>query len=72
MNADTYLKIENNEIKLFRLLAEELAQGAKRVNYDNLAEKLSCARSTVRYNVGKLLSAGVIGTDDGKLYLKSG
>ena len=53
--------LEKVAVRLYRLLSEEyLIDGARRVSYHELAEKLGCARSTVRYNVGKLAAAGLI------------
>lgn len=58
---ETTKRIENIAVRLYRLLSEEyLMNGARRVSYNELAEKLSCARSTVRYNVGKLVEADLI------------
>lgn len=62
-------KVENYETKLLCILLEELAGGEKRVNYNVLAARLGCARSTVTYNVGKLMSSRIIGSRGGKLYL---
>ena len=64
--------LEKVAVRLYRLLSEEyLIDGARRVSYHELAEKLGCARSTVRYNVGKLAAAGLIViTKEGKLDLK--
>lgn len=70
-NAIAVARLENYETRLYFELANLLSNGARRISYDDLAEKIGCARSTVRYNVGKLLSADVIGIKDGKLYLKS-
>lgn len=63
-------RLENYETRLYCLLADELAEGARRVDFEDIARRLGCSRSTVTYNVGKLMSAGVIGCIDGKLYLK--
>lgn len=63
-------RVENYETQLLCILLEELAGGDKRVSYNLLAERLGCARSTVTYNVGKLMSSGIIGCREGKLYLK--
>lgn len=64
--------LEKVAVRLYRILSEEyLIDGARRVSYHELAEKLGCARSTVRYNVGKLAAAGLIViTKEGKLDLK--
>lgn len=64
--------LEKVAVRLYRMLSEEyLIDGARRVSYHELAEKLGCARSTVRYNVGKLAAAGLIViTKEGKLDLK--
>ena len=64
--------LEKVAVRLYRLLSEEyLIDGARRVSYHELAEKLGCARSTVRYNVGKLTAAGLIViTKEGKMDLK--
>ena len=73
MNQKAYVQLENTKMKLYRILAEELTgHERKRFNYDELAERLNCSRTAIRYNVGKLLSAGIIGSEDGKLYLKIG
>ena len=63
-------RLENYETRLYCLLADELAEGARRVDFEDIARRLGCSRSPVTYNVGKLMSAGVIGCADGKLYLK--
>lgn len=57
-------------MRLYGLLVETLSNGARRISYDEYAVRLGCSRSAVRYNVGKLLSAGVIGCTGGKLFLK--
>ena len=64
--------LEKVAVRLYRMLSEEyLIDGARRVSYHELAEKLGCARSTVRYNVGKLAAAGLIViTKECKLDLK--
>ncbi|MDE7295884.1 MAG: winged helix-turn-helix domain-containing protein [Clostridia bacterium] len=73
MNEEAYAKLEKIKLKLYRVFAEELSEHEhKRYNYDELAERLNCSRNAIRYNVGKLLSAGVIGSEGGKLYLKIG
>lgn len=64
------MKLENYETRLYCLLADELGNGARRVDYEDVARRLGCSRSTVTYNVGKLMSSGVIGCINGKLYLK--
>ena len=64
------MKLENYETRLYFLLADELADGARRVDYEDVARRLGCSRSTVTYNVGKQMSSGVIGCINGKLYLK--
>ncbi len=64
------IEIESTAEKLFRLLSERLKNGkAARFDYNELALALGCARSTIRYNVGKLLSARLIAVRDGKLFL---
>ena len=67
-------QIENIASRLYRLLSEDyLMDGERRVPYNELAEKLGCARSTVRYNVGKLAAAQLIEiTKDCKLKLRKG
>lgn len=73
MNQEAYLKLENTTLKLYRIFTEELTgHERKRFDYDELAERLNCSRTAIRYNVGKLLSAGIIGSENGKLYLKIG
>lgn len=69
---ETANALEKVAVRLYRMLSEEyLIDGARRVSYHELAEKLGCARSTVRYNVGKLAAAGLIViTQEGKLDLK--
>ncbi|MCI9010347.1 MAG: helix-turn-helix transcriptional regulator [Clostridia bacterium] len=69
---ETANQLEKVAVRLYRMLSEEyLIDGARRVSYHELAEKLGCARSTVRYNVGKLAAAGLIViTKEGKLDLK--
>ncbi len=67
-----WAKVENYETQLLCILLEELAGGEKRVSYNLLAARLGCARSTVRYNVGKLMSSRIIGCRGGKLYLIEG
>ena len=62
--------IENYETQLWVLLSEELESGPRRISYDDLARRLRCSRSTISYNMGKLMSSGLIGIKDGKLYLK--
>ncbi len=64
--------LEKVAVRLYRLLSEEyLIDGARRVGYSDLATRLGCARSTVRYNVGKLAEVGLIEiTKDKKLNLK--
>ena len=71
---ETANQLEKVAVRLYRMLSEEyLIDGARRVSYHELAEKLGCARSTVRYNVGKLADAGLIViTKEGKLDLKKG
>lgn len=63
-------RIENYETRLYCLLADELACGPRRVNFEEYARKMGCSRSTVQRNVGKLLAAGILGVEDGKLFLK--
>lgn len=63
-------KIDNYETQLYLLLSDELAAGPRRISFDHLARRLGCARSTVTYNVGKLISAGLIGIEDRKLVLR--
>lgn len=63
-------RIENYETRLYCLLAEELAAGPRRVDFEEYARKMGCSRSTVTRNVGKLLDAGIVGVKDGKLFLK--
>ena len=63
-------RIENYETRLYCLLAEELANGPRRVNFEEAARQIGCSRSTVTRNVGKLLAAGILGVEDGKLFLK--
>ena len=70
MNAVKAEMLEKKCTQLYRILEEELARGAKRLDYNELAKRLDCARSTIRYNVGKLMDAGVIGIRGGRLYLK--
>ena len=69
---ETANQLEKVAVRLYRMLSEEyLIDGTRRVSYHELAEKLGCARSTVRYNVGKLADAGLIViTKEGKLDLK--
>ncbi len=69
---ETANQLEKVAVRLYRMLSEEyLIDGARRVSYHELAEKLGCARATVRYNVGKLAAAGLIViTKEGKLDLK--
>ena len=62
-------QLENYEMKIYKELADELSEGAKRVSYEEIARRIGCSRSTVRYNVGKLISARFIGFENGKLYL---
>lgn len=64
--------IENYEIKLYWILRKELKEGPRRVDYEELARQIGCARSTVTYNVGKLISKGIIGVNHGELYWKAG
>lgn len=68
---EAVLKIDNYETQLWCVLSDELSGGARRISYDVLARRLGCARSTVYYNIGKLMSSGLIGIEDGKLYLKN-
>ncbi len=70
MDYERILKIENYELKLYHLLEIELAAGAKRLDYKDLSDRIGCSRSTISRNVGKLFSAGLIGFDHGKIYLK--
>lgn len=73
MDQEAYAKLENKQLKLYRIFAEELTEHErKRYDYDELAERLNCSRTAIRYNVGKLLSAGIIGSENGMLYLKIG
>ena len=68
---DTKIRnIKNYETKLYLILVEELADGARWLPYGKLAEKLGCSWSTVTRNVGKLMESDLIGYSDGKLYLK--
>lgn len=55
--------MENYSMQIFGILSELLANGPKRVSYDDIAAQIGCARSTVRYNIGKMLSAGIVGYD---------
>ncbi len=68
---ETANQLEKVAVRLYRMLSEEyLIDGARRVSYHELAEKLGCARSTVRYNVGKLAAGLIVITKEGKLDLK--
>lgn len=68
-NTVTEMRLETYAMRLYGVLCGALSDGARRLDYDDLAARVGCSRSAVRYNVGKLLSAGMIGTRDGKLYL---
>lgn len=70
MNEQAIRKIEKLELKIYLKLEELLRDGPRRVDYDEIAEACSCVRGSVHYNVGKLLSDGVIGYKNGMLYLK--
>lgn len=70
MNEEAIRKIEKLELKIYLKLEELLKDGPQRVDYDEVAEACSCVRGSVTYNIGKLLSANIIGYRDGKLYLK--
>lgn len=73
MTEEQLAKLETIEMKLFRVVAEMLDGGRhERLDYNELARRVPCSRSAVRYNIGKLFSAGLLGIEDGKLYLKSG
>lgn len=69
-NAAAVQRIENYETRLWLVLSDELSAGARRISYEELARRLGCSRSTINYNVGKLMSSGLIGIESGKLYLK--
>lgn len=70
MEKDRAVRVESVASQLYQILSEELAYCARRVDYSELAKRLGCARSTVRYNVGKLLRAGLIDMNEhGKLCL---
>lgn len=70
MNAVKAEMLEKKCTQLYRILEQELAGGAKRLDYNELARRLGCTRSTIRYNIGKLMDAELVGIRGGRLYLK--
>ncbi len=63
-------KIEALGLRIYLKLEELLRDGPMYVNYNEIAASCGCSRSAVRYNIGKLLSEGVIGYENGMLSLK--
>lgn len=64
-------QLENYEMRLWLILSAELANGARWISYSDLQKRIGAkSRSTVTYNIGKRMSAGLVGIEDGKIYLK--
>ena len=70
MNEAAIRKIEDLQLKIYLQLEETLRDGPKYVNYNQIAAECGCSRGAVRYNIGKLLSEGVIVYENNMLSLK--
>lgn len=60
-------KLHVAEINILVLLAERLGTDSKRIDYREFAEELGLSRNAVKYNVDKLISAGLVHVIGGKL-----
>ncbi len=57
------------KLKIFIVLTEELRDGRKFVSYSDIAKKVKCARSTVKYWVNVLIKEGKLRVVDETLEL---
>lgn len=60
-------KLHVAEINILVMLADRLGTEEKRLDYKELAEELGLSRNTVKYNVEKLVEAGLVIKRGGKL-----
>ncbi len=63
-------KLHVAEINILVMLVDRLGAEEKRLDYKELAEDLGLSRNTVKYNVEKLIDAGLIAKRGGKLSVK--
>lgn len=60
-------KLHVAEINVLVMLVERLGTEEKRLDYKELAEDLGLSRNTVKYNIEKLIEAGLVAKKGGKL-----
>ena len=60
-------KLHVAEINVLVMLVERLGTEEKRLDYKELAEDLRLSRNTVKYNIEKLIEAGLVAKKGGKL-----
>ena len=56
-------------LKVFKEISKELGDKKGRVDYEEIAKKVGMSYSGVKYAVGGLLKAKLLGVEDGKLYV---
>jgi len=60
-------KLHNAELNVLVYLIDRLGSEGKRIDYGDLADEMGYARNTIKYNIDKLVEAGLISKEGGKL-----
>ena len=70
MTEEVYTELKSLKLQVYEAVERRLAGGVHaRLNYDELADELACSRHAVKYNIKKLLAAGVLAYDGYRLFL---
>ena len=62
-------KLTVRRLEVFRAIAKELGEQSKRVDYNKIAKTVGMTYNGVRYAVGGLLKAKLLGVKNGELYV---
>lgn len=56
-------------LKVFKAIQKKLGDTTARVDYDEIAKEVGMSRNGVKYAVGGLLKAKLLGVSNGKLFV---
>lgn len=62
-------RLEKPRVKIFRIFERELKNGRRRLNFSAIAREIGVSRQTVVYHYNALRKDGLIGVDNGRMYL---
>lgn len=62
-------KLTVKRLQVFKAISKELGDRKARVDYEKIAREVGMTYNGVKYAVGGLLKAKLLGVEDGKLYV---